>query len=286
MNFGSSVSKKGEACARCLLCYFSQFHQLMPLENMQRQLVGSCCQSLPSSSLFLIRRLLISSPSRWPATVVGKFNLVEAPTKRRPPWFSTAQLCQVNPQLQPSTAAHSLGCLPFLLTLQHVDGSHQPASRLRLGNRTNGQGMLLFKFAGQLYGPTVCQLWSPLLSLLVAAPWSLAATRCTPASCITAFNFRSKTVSLKPDKLAKLSEQIQALLTCKKTDKKTLQSCLGLPDWTTFSHYLRFYTAPLCSDLDSPARHALQHPCPRVAALLFSLDNRAVVTRTVPGLQS
>ena len=33
---------------------------------------------------------------------------------------------------------------------------------------------------------------------------------------------------LEPDKLAKLAEQIQALLACKKADKKALQSCLGL----------------------------------------------------------
>ena len=71
--------------------------------------------------------------------------------------------------------------------------------------------------------------------------------------CGWKFNFRSETVSLEPDKLAKLADQIQALLSSKKVNKKALQSCLGLLNWaTSISHHLMSYTAPLYSDLNSP----------------------------------
>ena len=92
-------------------------------------------------------------------------------------------------------------------------------------------------------------------------------------------------MSLEPDKLAKLADQIQALQSCKKADKKALQSCLGLLNWaTSISHHLRSYTVPLYSDLNSPPGTLYDIPARMWQRFLFSLDNRAVVTRTVPGL--
>ena len=98
-------------------------------------------------------------------------------------------------------------------------------------------------------------------------------------------NFRSETVSLEPDKLLKLAQQIQALLAAKKVTKKALQSCLGLLNWaTSISLHLRSYTAPLYSDLHSPPGTLRNIPPRMWQRLLFSLDSKAVVTKPLPGL--
>ena len=53
----------------------------------------------------------------------------------------------------------------------------------------------------------------------------------------------------------------------------------------SISHRLRSYTAPLYSDLNSPPGTLYNIHTPRVwQRFLFSLDNRAVVIRPVPGL--
>ena len=114
--------------------------------------------------------------------------------------------------------------------------------------------------------------------------WKKAALDDSLVWCGWKFNFRSETVSLEPDKLAKLADQIQAFLSCKKVDRKALQSCLGLLNWATSISHLRSYTAPLYSDLYSPPGTLSNIPARMWRRFLFSLENRAVVTRTVPGL--
>ena len=115
--------------------------------------------------------------------------------------------------------------------------------------------------------------------------WKKAALGDSLVWCGWKFNFHSETVSLEPDKLAKLAAQTQALLDGKKADKKALQSCLGLLNWaTSISHHLRSYTAPLHSDLNSPPGTRYNTHARVWQRFLFSLDNRAVVIRPVPGL--
>ena len=115
--------------------------------------------------------------------------------------------------------------------------------------------------------------------------WKKAALGDSLIWCGWKFNFRSETVSLEPDKLLKLAQQIQALLAAKKVTKKALQSCLGLLNWaTSISLNLRSYTAPLYSDLHSPPGTLHNIPPRMWQRFLFSLDSKAVVTKPLPGL--
>ena len=113
-----------------------------------------------------------AAQARWPSvTAVSKLNLVEGLAKTLALSYST--VCQVKPNCcfssQPSDP-HSMwmrASLDFKAAYKQVKVREQ------------GQGMLLFEFAGQ-------PLRSPLLSLLVATPGSPAATHCTSAPCATA----------------------------------------------------------------------------------------------------
>ena len=129
------------------------------------------------------------------------------------------------------------------------------AARKQVKVREQDQGMLLFDFAGQLYGYTVCHFGAP----RSPAPAHRAPSACT--AWLYEFNFRSETVSLEPDKLAKLAAQIQALLDGKKADKKALQSCLGLLNWaTSISHHWATTSGPT------------QHPCTPTSTALQELS--------------
>ena len=184
--------------------------------------------------------------------------------------------------------------------------------------REQDQGLLLFEFADSFTATWCVPLRSPsFLSLLVAASWSLAAAYRAPATCPAAPQslairlatgpacdsvcLPQKTYLLEESSPGRhpglvrlevqlpvrdrVAEQIQALLSSKKVNKKALQSCLGLLNWaTSISHHLRSYTAPLYSDLNSPPGTLYNIPACVWQRFLFSLDNRAVVTRTIPGL--
>ena len=118
---------------------------------------------------------------RWPsATAVGKLNLVEAPGKD-PRLVLDSTVCQVNTNCSFSEAVQ-------LPTVSDVCSSFQPsdphsmwigasldfkAAHKQVKVRPADQGLLLFEFAGSLYGYVV-PLRSTLLSLLVATPWSPA----------------------------------------------------------------------------------------------------------------
>ena len=177
--------------------------------------------------------------------------------------------------------------------------------------------MLLFEFAGQLYGYTVCHFgarfsaywWQRLGALLLRIAHQLLAQQPHKAwlyvddllaallrssgdlqlallvvllVCLKSpISWKKAALGdslvwcgwkLKPDKLAKLA------------DKKALQSCLGLLNWaTSISHHLRSYAAPMYSDLNSPPGTLCNIHARMWQRFLFSLDNRAVVARTVPG---
>ena len=132
--------------------------------------------------------------------------------------------------------------------------------------------MLLFEFADQLYGYVVCHFgarfsaywWQRLGALLLRLAHSLLAQQPHRAWLYVDDLLAALLRSSGELQLAlKLADQIQALLSSKKVNKKALQSCLGLLNWaTSISHHLRSYTAPLYSDLNSP-RQALFTTSPR-----------------------
>ena len=122
------------------------------------------------------------------------------------------------------------------------------------------------------------KLWGLAASPLGSAPCAFGDTI---TWCGWKFNFRSETVRLEPDKLAKLA--LQEVLVQKKVNKKALQSCLRLVNWATaISHQLRSYAAPLCSDLGS-APGILCSIHSHVWQILYSLDAKAVVVKPDSG---
>ena len=200
---------------------------------------------------------------------------------------------RVYPQCRSNRMEEASEVLPFLYRVHK-----------QVKVKEQDQGLLLFEFAGKLYGYGVCHFgarfsaywWQRLGALLLRVAhqlaqqphrawlyvddllaallrsrdlqlallvvlfvclkspisWKKAALGDSLVWCSWKFNFRSETVSLEPDKLAKLADQIQALLACKKVDKKALPSCLGLLNWaTSISQHLRSHTATLYSDLNS-----------------------------------
>ena len=269
----------------------AQLHQdFMPLEMCEGN--WSAAEAKPSIVQSLINKEVASGWAAHPrnrtaALAFSHSSRKAQPGRKDPRLVLDSTVCQVNPNCS----------LPEAVQLPTVSDAFQPsdphsmwmgasldfkAAHKQVKVREQGQGMLLFEFAGQLYGYTVLPLWSPLLSLLVAAPWSLAFAHCTPAPCTTAlltallrssgdlqlellavvlvswkkaalgdslvwcgwkFNFRSETVSLEPDKLAKLAEQIQDLLPAKKQTRKpcspALVSSTGRPPSATISGHMQ-----------------------------------------------
>ena len=103
--------------------------------------------------------------------------------------------------------------------------------------------------------------------------------------CGWKFNFAYETVELCAAKRAKLSTQIQGLLSKPKVPRKELEACIGLLMWATnISPVLRPYLAPLYRLLNSPpgANYSI---APRMWPLfLHCLDSRAVFVREAMGL--
>ena len=247
--------------------------------------------------------------SRWPsATAVGKLNLVEAPGKD-PRLVLDSTICQVNPNCSLPEAVQ-------LPTVSDVCFSFQPsdphsmwigasldfkAAHKQVKVRPKDQGLSLLAsqphkawlYVDDLLAALLRSSGDLQLGLLVTLfvclkspiSWKKAALGDSLIWCGWKFNFRSETVSLEPDKLLKLAQQIQALLAAKKVTKKALQSCLGLLNWaTSISLHLRSYTAPLYSDLHSPPGTLHNIPPRMWQRFLFSLDSKAVVTKPLPGL--
>ena len=127
-----------------------------------------------------------------------------------------------------------------------------------------------------------------LLLSCLGAPisWKKASVGDSLIWCGWKFNFAYETVELCAAKRAKLSLQIQSLLSKPKVPRKDLEACIGLLImWATnISPVLRPYVAPLYRLLNSPpgANYSI---APRMWPLfLHCLDSRAVFVREAMGL--
>ena len=126
-----------------------------------------------------------------------------------------------------------------------------------------------------------------LLLSCLGAPisWKKASVGDSLIWCGWKFNFAYETVELCAAKRAKLSSQIQSLLSKPKVPRKDLEACIGLLMWATnISLVLRPYVAPLYRLLNSPpgANYSI---APRMWRLfLHCLDSRAVFVREAMGL--
>ena len=126
-----------------------------------------------------------------------------------------------------------------------------------------------------------------LLLSCLGAPisWKKASVGDSLIWCGWKFNFAYETVELCAAKRAKLSLQIQSLLSKPKVPRKDLEACIGLLMWATnISLVLRPYVAPLYRLLNSPpgANYSI---APRMWPLfLHCLDSRAVFVREAMGL--
>ena len=158
---------------------------------------------------------------------------------------------------------------------------------------------LLFQHAGKLSHYTVCHFvlakqtfveQTCLLVCLLAclrAPisWRKAQLGHSVNWCGWQYNLDLETVTLLPDKLAKLQQQLLEVARTTKTARKTLEKLLGLLMWaTTTCPQLRPYMAPLYKDLRSK-RGALRSVRPNMwQHFLHALTPGAVVARSPAGL--
>ena len=144
---------------------------------------------------------------------------------------------------------------------------------------------LLAVMAKQTFVEQTCLLVCLLACLHAPISWRKAQLGHSIDWCGWQYNLDFETVTLLPDKLAKLQQQLLEVARTTKTARKTLEKLLGLLMWaTTTCPQLRPYMAPLYKDLRSK-RGTLHSVHPNMwEHFLHALTPQAVVARSPAGL--
>ena len=144
---------------------------------------------------------------------------------------------------------------------------------------------LLAVMAKQTFVEQTCLLVCLLACLHAPISWRKAQLGHSIDWCGWQYNLDFETLTLLPDKLAKLQQQLLEVARSTKTARKTLEKLLGLLMWaTTTCPQLRPYMAPLYKDLRSK-RGTLHSVRPNMwEHFLHALTPQAVVARSPAGL--
>ena len=145
---------------------------------------------------------------------------------------------------------------------------------------------LLAMLAKHSFVEQTCLLVCLLACVQAPRSWRKAQLGHSIVWCGWLYNLDFETVTLVPDKLAKLQLQLLDVARAKKVTRKTLEKLLGLLMWaTTTCPQLRPYMAPLYKDLRSKRGTSLRSVHPNMwQHFLHALTPDGIIARSPAGL--